>query len=298
MFCDHLLCPKEIHTPVTAWSPCNTYQRPQDGSKTFLIVIFLMAHKWFSSLFKIPELPLAFHYQTINWCTGRSFVTVEFMLVLISAFELKLILWLFLWTQHIIKPQTKICGRKQKGPFHSVLCYPQVCVKLRYELSQALLKKDEAEKELRDVSTKTGRQTEKAAQVERSHSLLKQFNHLSLWVPPEFLIGRLIFHWEQDNPSCPKVTKIFYEGQLVSNFFLGFSYLILLFHFFLLLLLQLLLLIIMINIKTLDICMSSQWFLMILCRLGLQGASHKVLLGYYLCLIWIILCKTWKSSSK
>lgn len=40
-----------------------------------------------------------------------------------------------------------------------------MCVKLRYELSQAVLKKDEAEKELRDVSAKTARQIEKAAQV-------------------------------------------------------------------------------------------------------------------------------------
>ncbi|XP_075906954.1 serologically defined colon cancer antigen 8 homolog isoform X1 [Nelusetta ayraudi] len=51
--------------------------------------------------------------------------------------------------------------------------HAKVCVELRYELSQALLKRDEAERELRDVSTKTGRRTEKAAQeVERLSSEL------------------------------------------------------------------------------------------------------------------------------
>lgn len=73
--------------------------------------------------------------------------------------------------------------RKQKGQCHLKLCYLQVCAELRYERSQALLKKDEAERELRDVNTKTGRQIEKTAQVERSHSLLEQFNRLSKWVP-------------------------------------------------------------------------------------------------------------------
>lgn len=56
-------------------------------------------------------------------------------------------------------------------------------MELRYELSQALLKRDEAERELRDVSTKTGRRTEKAAQVGGSQDLLEQFNNLSSRVP-------------------------------------------------------------------------------------------------------------------
>lgn len=51
---------------------------------------------------------------------------------------------------------------------------------LRYQLSQAQLKKEEAERELRDVSTKTGRQMEKAAQVRLD--LLDQFdNFASPW---------------------------------------------------------------------------------------------------------------------
>lgn len=54
---------------------------------------------------------------------------------------------------------------------HSNPGFLQVCVELRYELSQALLKRDEAERELRDVSTKTGRRTEKAAQVGGSQDL-------------------------------------------------------------------------------------------------------------------------------
>lgn len=36
---------------------------------------------------------------------------------------------------------------------------------LRYQLSQAQLKKEEAERELRELSTKASRQMEKAAQV-------------------------------------------------------------------------------------------------------------------------------------
>lgn len=44
-------------------------------------------------------------------------------------------------------------------------CSLQACVDLRYQLSQAQLKKEEAERERRDLSTKTGRQMEKAAQV-------------------------------------------------------------------------------------------------------------------------------------
>ncbi|KAM3863090.1 serologically defined colon cancer antigen 8 homolog [Diretmus argenteus] len=49
----------------------------------------------------------------------------------------------------------------------------QVCVDLRYQLSQAQLKREEAERELRELSTKTTRQTEKAAQeVERLSSEL------------------------------------------------------------------------------------------------------------------------------
>lgn len=73
--------------------------------------------------------------------------------------------------------------KEQKGQCHLKLCYVQVCAELRYDLSQALLKKDEAERELRDVSTKTGRQIELAAQVVGSHRLLEQFNHLTSWVP-------------------------------------------------------------------------------------------------------------------
>ncbi|KAG7228550.1 hypothetical protein INR49_007724 [Caranx melampygus] len=49
----------------------------------------------------------------------------------------------------------------------------KVSVELRYQLSQALLKKDEAERELRELNTKTSRQMEKAAQeVERLSSEL------------------------------------------------------------------------------------------------------------------------------
>ncbi|XP_042358170.1 serologically defined colon cancer antigen 8 homolog [Plectropomus leopardus] len=49
----------------------------------------------------------------------------------------------------------------------------KVCVDLRYQLSQAQLKKEEAERELRELHTKTSRQMEKAAQeVERLSSEL------------------------------------------------------------------------------------------------------------------------------
>ncbi|XP_022619558.1 serologically defined colon cancer antigen 8 isoform X1 [Seriola dumerili] len=49
----------------------------------------------------------------------------------------------------------------------------KVSVELRYQLSQAQLKKDEAERELRELNTKTNRQMEKAAQeVERLSSEL------------------------------------------------------------------------------------------------------------------------------
>ncbi|XP_033468474.1 serologically defined colon cancer antigen 8 homolog [Epinephelus lanceolatus] len=49
----------------------------------------------------------------------------------------------------------------------------KVCVDLRYQLSQAGLKKEEAERELRELHTKTSRQMEKAAQeVERLSSEL------------------------------------------------------------------------------------------------------------------------------
>uniref|UniRef100_A0A4W6DQ43 SHH signaling and ciliogenesis regulator sdccag8 n=1 Tax=Lates calcarifer TaxID=8187 RepID=A0A4W6DQ43_LATCA len=49
----------------------------------------------------------------------------------------------------------------------------KVCVELRYQLSQAQLKKEEAERELRELSAKTSRQMEKAAQeVERLSSEL------------------------------------------------------------------------------------------------------------------------------
>lgn len=44
-------------------------------------------------------------------------------------------------------------------------CHVQVNVELRYQVSQALLKKDEAERDLRELNTKTSRQMEKAAQV-------------------------------------------------------------------------------------------------------------------------------------
>ncbi|KAM4592160.1 serologically defined colon cancer antigen 8 homolog isoform 2-T2 [Odontesthes bonariensis] len=49
----------------------------------------------------------------------------------------------------------------------------KVCVELRYQLSQAKLKKDEAERELRDLNARTSRHMEKAAQeVERLSSEL------------------------------------------------------------------------------------------------------------------------------
>ncbi|KAI3363365.1 hypothetical protein L3Q82_011987, partial [Scortum barcoo] len=49
----------------------------------------------------------------------------------------------------------------------------KVCVDLRYQLSQAQLKKEEAERELRELNTKTSRRMEKAAQeVERLSSEL------------------------------------------------------------------------------------------------------------------------------
>ncbi|KAK2824492.1 hypothetical protein Q5P01_021667 [Channa striata] len=49
----------------------------------------------------------------------------------------------------------------------------KMCVDLRYQLSQAQLKKEEAERELRELNTKTSRQMEKAAQeVERLSSEL------------------------------------------------------------------------------------------------------------------------------
>ncbi|XP_030604406.1 serologically defined colon cancer antigen 8 homolog isoform X1 [Archocentrus centrarchus] len=49
----------------------------------------------------------------------------------------------------------------------------KVCVDLRYQLSQAALKKEEAERELRELNAKTSRQMEKAAQeVERLSSEL------------------------------------------------------------------------------------------------------------------------------
>uniref|UniRef100_A0A8D3DJZ6 SHH signaling and ciliogenesis regulator sdccag8 n=1 Tax=Scophthalmus maximus TaxID=52904 RepID=A0A8D3DJZ6_SCOMX len=49
----------------------------------------------------------------------------------------------------------------------------KVCVELRYQLSQAQLKKEEAERELRELNTKTSRQMEKTAQeVERLSSEL------------------------------------------------------------------------------------------------------------------------------
>ncbi|XP_039995974.1 serologically defined colon cancer antigen 8 homolog isoform X2 [Xiphias gladius] len=49
----------------------------------------------------------------------------------------------------------------------------KLCVELRYQLSQAQLKKEEAERELRELNTKTSRQMEKAAQeVERLSSEL------------------------------------------------------------------------------------------------------------------------------
>nr|XP_046258415.1 serologically defined colon cancer antigen 8 homolog isoform X4 [Scatophagus argus] len=54
----------------------------------------------------------------------------------------------------------------------------KVCVDLRYQLSQAQLKREEAERELRELNTKTSRQMEKAAQeVERLSSELVGCRH-------------------------------------------------------------------------------------------------------------------------
>lgn len=108
-----------------------------------------------------------------------------------------------------------------------MLCYLQVCAELRYKLSQALLKKDEAERQLRDVSTKMDRQTEKAAQVEGSHSLLEQFKHLGSWVHVSrvsYMASKISL---RTRSFLPEVTDLFepessftgpelYEGQLKS----------------------------------------------------------------------------------
>ena len=45
---------------------------------------------------------------------------------------------------------------------------PQVCGELRYQLSQAQLRREEAERGLRETSSKTSRQVELAGQVRRS----------------------------------------------------------------------------------------------------------------------------------
>jgi hypothetical protein len=40
-----------------------------------------------------------------------------------------------------------------------------MCVDLRYQLSQAVMKRKETESELRELATKTSRQTERSSQV-------------------------------------------------------------------------------------------------------------------------------------
>lgn len=53
------------------------------------------------------------------------------------------------------------------------VCFCQVCAELRFLLSQAQLKKEEAEREVRDISSKLSRQLELAEQV-RQDSMCKQ----------------------------------------------------------------------------------------------------------------------------
>ncbi len=45
------------------------------------------------------------------------------------------------------------------------VCLWQVCAELRFLLSQAQLKKEESEREVRDISSKVGRQLDLAEQV-------------------------------------------------------------------------------------------------------------------------------------
>lgn len=85
-------------------------------------------------------------------------------------------------------------GNKREN--HSNPVCLQVCVELRYELSQALLKKDEAERELRDVSTRAGRQIEKATQV--GGRFMRAIQQPESSVPEslllEFLMFKVILH--------------------------------------------------------------------------------------------------------
>ncbi|CAL8298258.1 unnamed protein product [Merluccius merluccius] len=54
----------------------------------------------------------------------------------------------------------------------------QMCVDLRYQLSQAVVKRDETQRELRELATKTSRQTERASQeVEKLSSVLVGCQH-------------------------------------------------------------------------------------------------------------------------
>lgn len=72
--------------------------------------------------------------------------------------------WWFKWRAFQDKSGSNICSSKD----WLLLIRPRhfkVCVDLRYQLSQAQLKKEEAERELRELGTKTSRQMEKAAQV-------------------------------------------------------------------------------------------------------------------------------------
>lgn len=69
-----------------------------------------------------------------------------------------------IWQMMKERTESNICSSKDRL-FLIQPCYLQACVDLRYQLSQAQLKKEEAERERRDLSTKTGRQMEKAAQV-------------------------------------------------------------------------------------------------------------------------------------
>ena len=55
------------------------------------------------------------------------------------------------------------------------LLSPQALVDLRYQVSQAQLKRDEAERELRDLGTKTARLREQAAQVSHTPRLERGF---------------------------------------------------------------------------------------------------------------------------
>lgn len=69
-----------------------------------------------------------------------------------------------IWQMMTDRTESNICSSRE-WLFWIQPCYLQACVDLRYQLSQAQLKRGEAERELRDLNTKTGRQMEKAAQV-------------------------------------------------------------------------------------------------------------------------------------